>query len=82
MIPAAEDVNTKAEFVKFLERLQADLKQNPNAWENPSLDRYLGAMAAWVDDSGGYYRNAKQTVPTDINWRFFAEVLTAARIYE
>ena len=82
MIPPPKDVNTKAEFVRFLGKLQADLKRNPDGWENPTLDRYLEAMASWVDDSDGYYRNTNQPVPAKISWRFFAEMLAAARMYE
>jgi hypothetical protein len=82
MIPKPENVTSKAEFLKFLAELQADLQQNPQSWENVTLDQYLEAMAAWVEGCEDYYRNTGQPAPANVGWRFFAEVLTAARIYE
>ena len=82
MIRDPKKVATKTEFLQFLEELLADLKQNSDAWENPSLERYLEAIAAWVNASDSYYRNSGQPSPANVSWRFFAEALTAARIYE
>jgi hypothetical protein len=80
MIP--ESVNSKSDVVQFVEELRADLAENPNEWENPTLDRFLDAMAAWVKASDNYYRNTGRPVPDNVSWRFFAEVLAVARIYE
>ena len=77
-----ESVNSKTDFVQFVARLRADLTENPDAWENPTLDRFLEAMAAWVAASDDYYRNLGSPVPDNVTWRFFAEALTAARSYE
>ena len=51
-----ESVNSKTDLVQFVARLRADLTENPDAWENPTLDRFLEAMAAWVAASDDYYR--------------------------
>jgi len=82
MIPDPKDVTSKAQFLDFLEGLNADLRLNPEGWENSTLDRYLEAMAAWVAGCENCYRNTGQVAPPEPNWTFFAEVLTAARIYE
>ena len=77
-----DSVATKAEFLQFLEDLREDLARNPDDWENPTLERYLEAMTAWVQASDGFYRNLGRSIPGNISWRFFAEALAAARIYE
>jgi hypothetical protein len=82
MSPEPKNVNSRAEFLHFVEALRTDLKQNPEGWENSTLDLYLDAIAAWVRAYENYYTNTNQPVPTNISWRFFADVLTAARIYE
>lgn len=51
------------------------LEENPASWENPTLDRYLDAMAAWLEDSG----KAHDRPPS---WELFIEMLEAAKIYE
>jgi|SRR6266853_5496195 hypothetical protein len=65
-----------------VEGLRADLTDNPDEWENPTLDRFLEAMAAWVAASDNYYRNTGRPYPDNVSWRLFAEVLAAARSYE
>jgi hypothetical protein len=82
MSSAPESVNSKSDFVQFIEGLRADLTDNPDEWENPTLDRFLEATAAWVAASDNYYRNTGRPYPDNISWRFFAEVLAAARSYE
>ena len=77
-----ESVNSKRDFVQFVEELHADLAESPDEWENPTLDRFLEAIAAWASASDNYYRNTARPVPDNASWRFFAEVLAAARSYE
>jgi hypothetical protein len=77
-----ESVNSKSDFVQFVEGLCADLAENPDEWENPTLDRFLDAIAAWAAASDNYYRNTAHPVSDNVSWRFFAEVLAAARSYE
>src|SRR5216684_2007274 len=41
MSSVPESVNSKTDFVQFVEGLRADLTDNPDEWENPTLDRFL-----------------------------------------
>jgi hypothetical protein len=75
-------LRTREEFAAFVDRLREDLLNRPGDWENPTLDRFLDAMASWVAASHGYFRNIGEPYPEGINWSFFAGVLLAARIYE
>ena len=47
-----------------------------------TLADYLEAMAAWIQDAEGYYRNSGQPVPQQPSWHNFAEILSAAKVYE
>ncbi|MFP3754399.1 MULTISPECIES: DUF7660 family protein [Cupriavidus] len=75
-------VHTKGDFSDFVRALVLDLEENPGDWENVSLQSFLVAMAAWVDDMDQYYVNTGQVVPASPNWKTFAEILCAAKNYE
>jgi hypothetical protein len=74
-------VRTQAEFSSFVQHLRSDLLQNADAWQNGTLDSFLEALSAWVDDMDGYYRNRGEPVP-EPDWTTFAHMLMAARVYE
>jgi hypothetical protein len=61
--------------VQTIRHLLAQLKDNPDSWENPTLDRYLDGMAAWLEDSGRKYDRP-------LSWDVVIEMLEAAKIYE
>ncbi|WP_405892283.1 hypothetical protein OG612_17365 [Streptomyces sp. NBC_01527] len=66
----------------FVERLRDDYAQHGEEWENPTLERFLEALGAWITDSPGWYANFGQEMPPEGDWTFFARALDAARIYE
>jgi hypothetical protein len=75
-------VQTREDLVAFVADLKADLEANPAAWENGDLASFLEAMATWIQDMDGYYQNTGQELSELSPWKFFADVLMAARIYE
>ncbi|MCG8707905.1 hypothetical protein JHU04_001103 [Brenneria sp. 4F2] len=75
-------VKTKNDFIQLVSWLALDIKDNADEWENKNLPDYFEAMAAWVEDMDGYYKNCEKSVPEDINWRVFADILMAAKVYE
>lgn len=75
-------IETKADLVAFIQALGRDLKTNSKEWENATLARYLTALASWVEDSDGYYRNHGMDPPRAPSWRNVAEMLVAAKMYE
>jgi hypothetical protein len=79
----AERFNSKADFIRFLKALKEDADANSEGWENPSLPTFVEAMSAWAEDSCGYYNNFGIEIDTSKpSWRFFADILLAARVYE
>lgn len=76
------NIRDKKDFLNFLELLIGDLKNNRQEWENINLESYLEAVAGWTEDMEGYYQNINQPLPDNINWKIFADILMAAKIYE
>ena len=75
-------IQSKADLIAFVEALCDDLQANPMTWENPTLDRFLSALANWLEDSDGYYINQGVDPPSIPTWRHVADMLMAAKMYE
>jgi hypothetical protein len=74
-------VNTRDDLISHIFRMLDD--NDAREWENESAYSFLQAMAAWLNDCSGYYRNIKS--PVDIEtptWQIIADALTAATEYE
>ncbi len=76
------EINSKEDFVNFVELLISNLKNNPEEWTNKTLPEYLESMSSWTEDMEGYYQNNDMPIPEDINWKVFANILIAAKMYE
>ena len=50
-------------------------------WNNAELHQYLEALAAWLEDSDGYYANLGR-VPPGNGWDVVGDALRAATVYE
>jgi hypothetical protein len=75
-------VNSKEDLADFIDAMREDFLRNPEDWENHTLDRFLDAMAAWVREMEGFYRNTGRPSVDTPTWSVFADILSAARIYE
>ena len=76
------EIKDKDDFVHFVELLVRDLNDNPNEWENQTLSEYLEGIAIWTEDMDGYYHNNNMPTPENIDWKVFANILIAAKMYE
>lgn len=77
-----EKIQTKTDLVEFIMELLKDIRQDAAGWENSTLEDYLSALASWIEDSDGYYRNQNRPIPETPSWRNIAEMLIAAKMYE
>lgn len=75
-------IQTRDDLAGFIGALADDLRRNPDAWENATLGSFLDALAAWTNDMDGYYRNINEEAPVAPQWKTFADMLAAARVYE
>jgi hypothetical protein len=78
----AEVLRTRAEMVSFLGDLADSLLEEPEVWENDTLEGFLRAWADWLRDMDGYFANRGMPIPESPSWQFVAEMLLAARVYE
>jgi hypothetical protein len=76
------EINCKDDFVNFVELLVSNLKNNPDEWTNKTLQEYLESISSWTEDMEGYYQNNGIHIPENVNWKVFANILIAAKMYE
>lgn len=77
-----KSVETRIDLANFIGRLKNDLELNSAEWENPTLERFLEAMEAWVESMDGYAKNVGDTECLTPSWQTFAKILLASSIYE
>ncbi|HEV2319502.1 MAG TPA: hypothetical protein VGV18_07115 [Verrucomicrobiae bacterium] len=75
-------IRSRADFAAFARALSADLHDNPETWENGSLERFLEALAAWAEDNGGYSPGQGKPPPKQPDWRIIGDMLMAAKAHE
>jgi len=83
--PLASDypVTSRADVEGVLIALATHFENHADEWENGDLGSYLYAMAAWLRNADGFYRNAHGAdVPDPPGWQVLADVLRAGRVYE
>ncbi|HEY8935945.1 MAG TPA: hypothetical protein VIM65_12020 [Cyclobacteriaceae bacterium] len=82
IITKIHNINSKEDFIDFVQLLILDLENKPGEWENRDLKNYLDAIASWTEDMEGYYINNNLPIPQNIDWKTFANILFAAKMYE
>ena len=76
------NIKTKEDFIHFIEAMIKDFEDNQEDWSNLTIKEFLEGMESWIDDMDGYYENRKLPTPENINWKVFADILYASRMYE
>lgn len=81
--PLAYDypVESLHDLIAVVTSLWTNLQAHPDQWENPTLEQFLQAMAAWLASFPQMYVNLGRPVP-EPDWQFVADVLRAARVCE
>ncbi|MFI7005426.1 hypothetical protein [Streptomyces sp. NPDC050145] len=78
----SSEPRSREELVAFLRDLHGEFRARGHEWENSTLDDFLEALAAWVHDSPGAYKNAGEQIPLAGDWVYMARALRAATLYE
>lgn len=73
---------SRAELAIFLDRMADSLRSNPEEWENHTLEWFLEAWSAWVNDMDGAFRWWGEPVPECPSWKLIATMVLAASAYE
>jgi hypothetical protein len=79
-----DSINSKDDFLRFMNMLTSDFRNNGASWENKTLPDYLDAIERWTESIEHYYINngIKGVDINNVNWRVFADILLSATIYE
>jgi hypothetical protein len=78
----AKTVASREDFIRFVEYLNQDHKQNRDDWQNSTLEQFLAGLSGFANDMSGYYKNIGDVVDVErITWRMAAEMLLAATVY-
>jgi hypothetical protein len=77
-----DGIETREDLARFIRELSKECQADPNSWENNNLESFLEALAGWIEDMEGAYKNQNQPVPATPKWKTFARMLSAARYYE
>jgi len=75
-------IETREDFIVFLESLKEDYLLNLQSWENRDIPAFLEAMAAWIADMDGFYQNHGLPIPEKLEWKIFADILIGAKLHE
>lgn len=75
-------IQTREEFLIFLNFLIKDKETNCEEWENKNISEYLKAIESWVEDMDGYYNNMNLEIPNNIDWSLIATLFYVGKMYE
>jgi hypothetical protein len=76
-------VATREDLRRLVGQMHADfVESGVLEWENAALERFLEAMARYLDDLDGYFHNRGESVPDQPDWHLVALLLVAASGYE
>ena len=77
------NINSRKEFINFLEGLLKEYQEHPENWENHKIEDFLEAMIRYSDSVQQYYKNTDQDINADeAQWKVFADIIKGASIYE
>jgi hypothetical protein len=76
------EINSRHDLVEFIQALRDHLLLRGDTWENPTLESFLEALAAWSADMDGFFQNRGEQVPLQPSWRLIGQMLLAATVYE
>lgn len=62
---AETPVTTKDGLIRVIFELMDDYDAVGDQWENKDIYSFLQAMAAWLNDAAGYYRNTGANVDAE-----------------
>ena len=80
-----QDLTTVAshgDAARIVEQMLTDLRMHPDEWENPTLERFLDALAASLNAVEQLHTNRGETIPPQPSWKLLAELLVMASGHE
>lgn len=73
---------SRDDLAAFVDQLARSYMEDPQSWENSTIDQFLEALSGWISDMDGYFKNLGMPVPASPSWELIAQMLSAATAYE
>ncbi|WP_416903041.1 hypothetical protein [Micromonospora echinospora] len=77
-----DQIASRADVARVVREMADDLRRNPSAWENSTLERFLDALSVSLSALPNLYANRGESFPDQPNWKILAEMLVMASGYE
>lgn len=68
-VDGLDQVSSHADAARVVSQMLDDLRAHPTKWENPTLERFLDALAASLEALPGLYANRGERYPTQPTWK-------------
>ena len=83
LIEQADQVGSEADLVSFLCDLRDDYLDNPDQWQNASLEAFLDALVTCAAAISLHRRFIDENISNTLgsSWKMFAQILLAAKYY-
>jgi hypothetical protein len=81
-LPAVEGITSLDDLVEYIELLASQIGAGQLALQNPMSVDCLQSAASWIRDKRSYLNSRGDDFPQAPDWKFLAEVLSAAVVYE
>jgi hypothetical protein len=76
-------VRSRDQLIGHIFHLMDDFDGAGDHWQNQDIYTFLQAMAAWLNDCEGYYRNVGQAVDVErASWQLLADAFSAGAVYQ
>jgi hypothetical protein len=76
-----KNIRTKEDFINFVNAFAQDFEDDSKQWINKDISSFLFAMANFTESLDGFYRGHGISVPENPDWKMFANMLAAGRVY-
>lgn len=87
-MPDPRQVASREDLARFVSALHENLTTQGTVWENATLERFLDALARWLESADHWAANMHRFAPElamDVetpSWKVMAAALRAACVYE
>lgn len=75
-------VHSHTDAARIVDQMRNDLRAHPDARENPTLERFLDALAASLNALEPLHTNRGEALPSQPTWKLLTDVLVMASGYE
>lgn len=81
-LPDSSLVRSREDLIEYLRELSSGARCGEYASVNLNSADLLGSAAQWMLDKARYLESRGEHVSSEATWSYFAEVLSAALVYE